>query len=336
MQFYQKIILCNNETRDITTLYPVNLAVIQQFFNDSQIRKVLADTFNNSIDIKVPPFKSYEHKMANIFADDFKYSLNLRKMAIRAKKDQVIFSNLAESLVEGEVEIDDDDWPKTSDILIILALSLTSLNLVAIIWLVYKVRVLGGAILLAKNLSTVHAFTLQYTIPTTTAPPSWSAGLTENIKWDHIVFVYTLFSFTATILLLYKYFRIPPRNTRVCLEITTGLTYEIIEVLTLPLCPSYFNIMYPNFIGNIINTGSLLPKLTVRWPNFCLINVSTDHTINVPAKLSITPFEAYRLRAILEQSYCAHILILHHDIKGPILPTLDNAISIPTAPLRDM
>jgi hypothetical protein len=34
----------NNETMDITTLYPVNLAVIQQFVNDSQIRKVLADT----------------------------------------------------------------------------------------------------------------------------------------------------------------------------------------------------------------------------------------------------------------------------------------------------
>ena len=93
MQLYQKIIFCNNETRDITTLYLVNLAVIQQFFNDSQIRKVLADTFNNSIDIKVPPFQIYEHKMANIFADDFKYSLNLRKMANRAKKDQVIFSN---------------------------------------------------------------------------------------------------------------------------------------------------------------------------------------------------------------------------------------------------
>jgi hypothetical protein len=52
--------------KDITTLYPVNLAVIQQFFNNSQLRKVLADTsFNNSIDIKIPPFKIYEHKMAN-------------------------------------------------------------------------------------------------------------------------------------------------------------------------------------------------------------------------------------------------------------------------------
>ena len=88
IQFDQKIILCNNETRDITTLYPVNLAVIQQCFNDSQLRKVLTDTsFNNSINIKIPPFKIYEHKMANIFADDPKYSLNMRKMANRAKKD---------------------------------------------------------------------------------------------------------------------------------------------------------------------------------------------------------------------------------------------------------
>jgi hypothetical protein len=30
---------------------------------------------------KIPAFKIYEHKMANIFADDSKYSLNLRKMA---------------------------------------------------------------------------------------------------------------------------------------------------------------------------------------------------------------------------------------------------------------
>ena len=53
-------------------------------------------------------------------------------------------------------------------------------------------------------------------------------------------------------------------------------------------------------------------------------------------KLSITPFQAYRFRAILEKSYCAHILILHHDVKSPILPTVDNVVSIPTASPRDM
>ena len=154
----------------------------------------------------------------------------------------------------------------------------------------------------------------------------------SRFQFTYYTFVFTLFSFTATILLLYKYFRIPPRNTRVCLEITTGLPCEIIEVL-----PIVFQYNVPKFHRKHHNYGSLLPKLTVKWPNFrCIINVSTDHTINVPAKIAITPFQAYRLRAILEESYCAHILILHHDIKSPILPTLDNAISIPTAPQRDM
>jgi hypothetical protein len=34
--------------------------------------------------------------------------------------------------------------------------------------------------------------------------------------------------------------------------------------------------------------------------------------------------------------YTIIILILHHEVKSPILPTLDNVVSIPTASPRDM
>jgi hypothetical protein len=41
--------LTHNTTRDIQTVYPINLALLQQFFNDSQLKQVLADTsFNTS------------------------------------------------------------------------------------------------------------------------------------------------------------------------------------------------------------------------------------------------------------------------------------------------
>jgi hypothetical protein len=63
-----------------------------------------------------------------------------------------------------------------------------------------------------------------------------------------------------------------------------------------------------SIISQVSPVVTLLPKLTVKWPNFRLIKVSTDYTINVSAKISITPFQAYILRAILEESYCAHIL----------------------------
>ena len=71
MRFDRKINLCNNTTRDIQTVYPINLALLQQFFNDSQLKQVLADTsFNTSINFKFPEFKIYKHKMSKILADD--------------------------------------------------------------------------------------------------------------------------------------------------------------------------------------------------------------------------------------------------------------------------
>jgi hypothetical protein len=48
--------------------------------------------------------------MSQLFAKDEKESLNLTKMAERTKK--VIFSTLAESLIDGEITIDEKAWPK--------------------------------------------------------------------------------------------------------------------------------------------------------------------------------------------------------------------------------
>ena len=99
--------------------------------------------------------------MSKILADDTKYSLNLKKMAKRVKKDKVIFSNLAESLIEGEVDINDDSWPKKQDIISITALILSSINIVAIIWIIYKVRILCAALLLSKEIPRVNGLQLQ-------------------------------------------------------------------------------------------------------------------------------------------------------------------------------
>jgi preprotein translocase subunit SecE len=112
-----------------------------------------------------------------------KYSLNLKKMTKRAKKNKVIFSNLAESLIEGEVDINDDSWPKKQDIISITALILSSINIVAIIWIIYKVRILCTALLLSKEIPRVNGLQL-HTMPPTTTSPSWTTVLSETLRWD--------------------------------------------------------------------------------------------------------------------------------------------------------
>ena len=110
--------------------------------------------------------------MSQLFAKDEKESLNLTKMAERTKK--VIFSTLAESLIDGEITIDEKAWPKKEGVMTLIALIVGGINSIAIIWLVCKVRMLSAAIVMSSRLPQVSFLILQYTLPITTTPSSLS------------------------------------------------------------------------------------------------------------------------------------------------------------------
>jgi hypothetical protein len=228
MRFNQQVNLCQKDTCDISILYPVNLALLQQCFNESQLTEILANTsFNKPVQVKIPSFMIYEHKMSKLFAKDVKESLNLKKMAERTKKDQVIFSTLAESLADGEITIDEEGWPKKEDVMTLMA---GGINIIVIIWLIYKVRILSAAILVSTRLPQVSSLRLQYTLPITTTPSSWSDILNQNLKWDQGVFIISFLTFGGLLGLLYSHFMKRPRNTRICLEITTGFQCVLLDI----------------------------------------------------------------------------------------------------------
>jgi hypothetical protein len=129
------------------------------------------------------------------------------------------------------------------------------------------------------RLPQVSSLRLQYTLPITTTPSSWSDILNENPKWDHGVFVISFSTFGGLLLLLYSHFMTRPRNTRICLEINTGFECVLLDVMNLPLCPSYFTIRYPESITDFKVKGLLSPRLFVNWPNFQVRNKITAHII---------------------------------------------------------
>jgi hypothetical protein len=45
---------------------------------------------------------------------------------------------LAESLVDGEITIDEEGWPKKEDVMSLMALIVGGINIIAIIWLIYS------------------------------------------------------------------------------------------------------------------------------------------------------------------------------------------------------
>ena len=81
-----RLATCSNESRNVTTVHPLNLALLQEFFDSSMTEHIYADTtFQRPLNICTPAFNPHKHKMHKVLADDNTAHLNLRKMAQQAK-----------------------------------------------------------------------------------------------------------------------------------------------------------------------------------------------------------------------------------------------------------
>lgn len=66
-KFLPHVASCDSTMQNVTTLHPVNLALLQHFFSEDTIATIMANTtFKNVVDVKVPNFKLYKHKMQDV------------------------------------------------------------------------------------------------------------------------------------------------------------------------------------------------------------------------------------------------------------------------------
>jgi hypothetical protein len=110
--------LSNCQETTISKLHPINLAVLQQFFNGTSIQSIESSSlFENPLNIEVPHFRLYNHSMNQIITDDRKSHLSLQKMAEAAKNDAIAFQTLTEPLLAGQITVK-DSWLSTDEILL--------------------------------------------------------------------------------------------------------------------------------------------------------------------------------------------------------------------------
>ncbi|XP_048259087.1 uncharacterized protein LOC125384301 [Haliotis rufescens] len=105
MLFPSHLGTCQNMShQNVTYLHPVNLALLQHFFEDSALETIAGNTFyNKPISVHIPDFHLYQNKFDNVIANDHKDHLNLKRMAKRVKKNEVIFQGLTECLLDGKI-----------------------------------------------------------------------------------------------------------------------------------------------------------------------------------------------------------------------------------------
>ncbi|MES9880029.1 MAG: hypothetical protein ABW185_04025 [Sedimenticola sp.] len=311
---------CHNETQNITKLHPFNLILLQEFFDDKTIRDIHANTLlDNPLNVSVPHFKLYEHKMSSILADDQKNHLSLSKMADAAKRDAMIFRTLADPLLNGDIALQ-TDWPDTNAIMIFATMAVCILASIFSIWAFFKIRALTTALLVLQRVNCIKASSIpSFIYPSLTeAPEEGTFQFNISLSWDHAIFATCVLILCLTIMLAVKIFKRTPKAL-LSLEVTNGKDFVMIPILVLPACPSHTNIQCPSSITNLDVTGSwYAPILTLSWPKFSVQDLIGSSSIEVSESIKLTLTQGYCLRAILKHPFFVYIHIQHNGLLIPL------------------
>ncbi|KAL4232848.1 hypothetical protein ACF0H5_007535 [Mactra antiquata] len=136
---------CHHHDVNITSLHHVNLALLQQFFKDSSLSMIQANsTYDATCNISVPQFHLFTHDFSKLVAKDFKEHLNLKKMAEASKNNKQIFTHLVDPLLAMPVKSDNN--LSRSNIIIVICSCLTVISSTGIIVLYCKYQKLATAV----------------------------------------------------------------------------------------------------------------------------------------------------------------------------------------------
>lgn len=110
--------------------------------------------------------------------------------------------------------------------------------------------------------------------------------------------------------------------TKICVEITCGKICTLLDIIQLPMCPSYYEINVPYSISELEIKGPWYsPRLQIIWPNFTVKNIINDKMIHINSEIHLNIFQAIRLRNILAKPYFVYVYQQHYGVMIPIRQT---------------
>lgn len=310
---------CHKNTT--SKVHTINLALLQQFFNDSSLQDVSANSlFENPLKIETPEFKIYNHSMSTIIADDRKSHLSLQKMAKAAREESVVFKSLTDPILSGDISFD-DNWPSTENIILYVSSAMAAFCMIAFVLTWLKLRKVLIIVSVLQNSQGAQASTLPSFIykneKPTEQPPKFFLE-TVDITVEHFILVICICILFLTIIMAIYIVRCKSRGTVLLAEITNGETCVHIPLRTLTVCPTYWSIKSPSEVSSVTVRGKLSPTIEFHWNDFEMINKLTNRKICIQTYHSISMLKGRKLRQILLRTYSVHFFIQHESLLLPV------------------
>lgn len=319
--FPPRLVKCHKQLNKTEVFHPINLALLQQFFNESKLISLAADSvFSKQVNVLLPMFNMYNHSFQERVVADQKLHLNMKKMVQAAKNDEQIFQSLTEPLLEGEINVK-SVWPDTNGIIVLCTLGLTILTTIACILSMMKIRKLSTTLLILQQTSHVRSEKLPsfvYSNPTNKIQKSTVPSISSILEWDHLILALLICITIMLIFILFIIVRRRNRGTTVLLELTSGKHCVIIPLIYLPLCPSFLNIEPPFHISNFTLSDFSSCNLKTDWTGFKIKNVLNEQSLEIQNVINLSWINWYKTSKVLKHPYMAYILLQHDGLLTPL------------------
>jgi hypothetical protein len=367
-QFYAKIANCGDDSeKDTSVQYAINLPYIEQFFNGSELLRESNELLDSLPAILLPnlTFQQYStDKSAGLLRESL---FNMQELAQSALNDSQIFltigDQIADQLAQNQLDIDHQTFSIKS-----IETILIFLNPVLVIGLVvgfariyWKFRTITAALLLIRPPS-AHAATIPRKIfvphrwrtplpvvgsgnlPAFTLPPLKQIEFHSDATWPEIttallalILLLLLIRYVGPLLLsccrkLKKATRIVTPNVEfmVTLSVGNSLQYISLPLLSLPFTYEEYDFKADKFLTGLAVNSYVCPHLELKWQELEITHKFAPLSYHLPRSISLTYFQAYKFRQILNHPHFA-LFHIRWGTKSRILPLLESAWSRPPA-----
>jgi len=318
--FSTRLVHCTSDSTQPTVLFPTNYAVLQRFFNQSDLNSLtVSSAFKTPLPIVLPNISIFQHKYANDLANTQKTALELDQVVNLTQKDSQVFRSLTDKVL---FHIDTAELPIVSSSLALfswqtLLLLVCSLAILVLAFIVYtlntRVRALTLSLGLAAQVPRSMAQAVYVRNPfnyfdglTTKFPDLPRLPLEIDYKLptlDLLLLLFLLLAFLIFGLIWYRHSIAMRATFAVMLELGSPTKSILINFMDLPHIPEMVEINVTAPLENIILSGVFFPELHFAWPGLTIYNTFSKITYPIPRSLKLSYWQAHKLRQLIQQPY---------------------------------
>jgi len=315
---------------DVSLLHSVNLALLQNFFSESQLSHIWGNSLlPDPMQIFLPDLKIFEAEYSHELKEDKRARFDLKKIANLTKSDTDAFGSLAHSMVQDWRNYRSKDYENEftfwswKNWLSIGTSFIAVCALLLALRLGYRVRVLTATIttmqLPGRAYAAVAPSELNY-FTTTLRSPVNTTWLNEfQVKYVPdtmsemiIIFLLTL-SVIFTMLLYLRFRRKSAYSFDLFLYVGCNTDICSLWIRSFALEPRLYTFSATSYIENLNVKGCLFPQLTLDWPSLIIRSGLTNENFHLPKTIKLSWSQRCHLRTLLLKPYWCILVINYKD-----------------------